>query len=100
MTCHECHQNLFNAEVKQLKTKLKNYELEEEKAHRRLGELQAETQTLQSKLNLVENSRAQAETTLKEETAARSQLVSQLFALRKVALPVLRCIRRVRSPQA
>ncbi|KAG6553028.1 hypothetical protein Mapa_005365 [Marchantia paleacea] len=76
-------QNLFNAEVKQLKAKLKMYELEDQAGHGRFEEVQKELLNLQNKLVAQEGSRALLESRLKEETSARSQLVSQLVTLRK-----------------
>ncbi|KAL3692742.1 hypothetical protein R1sor_006393 [Riccia sorocarpa] len=76
-------QSLFNAEVKQLKAKLKMYELEDQAGHGRFEEVQNELHNLQNKLVALEGSRALLESRLKEETSARSQLVSQLFTLRK-----------------
>ncbi|KAL2635075.1 hypothetical protein R1flu_006554 [Riccia fluitans] len=76
-------QNLYNAEVKQLKAKLKMYELEDQAGHGRFEEAQNELHNLQNKLVALEGSRALLETRLKDETSARSQLVSQLFTLRK-----------------
>lgn len=77
-------QNLFNEEVKQLKSKLKMYESEEQQGQGRLFEVQRELAALQNKLSSVEASRNLLEASLKEETSARSQLISQLFTLRKV----------------
>ncbi|KAH7296265.1 hypothetical protein KP509_26G016400 [Ceratopteris richardii] len=76
-------QNIFNEEVKQLKTKLKMYESGELQGQGQLIEVQKELVALQNKLGSVEASRALLEASLKEETAARTQLISQLFALRK-----------------
>lgn len=76
-------QGLFNEEVKQLKAKLKMYESDEQHGQGRLMEVHKELAALQNKLSSVEASRALLEASLKEETSARSQLVSQLFALRK-----------------
>ena len=60
------------------------YESEEQQGQGRLMDVQKELAMLQNKLSHVEASRASLEASLKEETSARSQLVSQLFALRKV----------------
>jgi septal ring factor EnvC (AmiA/AmiB activator) len=60
------------------------YESEEQQGQGRLMDVQKELAMLQTKLSRVEASRASLEASLKEETSARSQLVSQLFALRKV----------------
>ncbi|KAJ7548380.1 hypothetical protein O6H91_07G009900 [Diphasiastrum complanatum] len=76
-------QELFNAEVKQLKAKLKMYETEEQQGQGRLFEVQKEIATLQEKLDSVEASRSFLEASLKEETTARSQLLCELFSLRK-----------------
>ncbi|KAI5084263.1 hypothetical protein GOP47_0000432 [Adiantum capillus-veneris] len=76
-------QNVFNDEVTQLKSKLKMYESEEQQGQGCLFEVQKELAALQNKLGSVEASRALLEASLKEETAARSQLISQLFTLRK-----------------
>ncbi|EFJ15278.1 hypothetical protein SELMODRAFT_422977 [Selaginella moellendorffii] len=76
-------QKLFNAEVQQLKSKLKMYETEEQQGQGRLMEVQKELTALQDKLHSVEASRAMLEASLKEESSARSQLVSQVFQLRK-----------------
>lgn len=76
-------QGLFNEEVNQLKSKLKMYESEEQQGQGHLMEVQRELTVLQKKLSSVEASRASLEASLKEETSARSQLVSQLFTLRK-----------------
>ncbi|CAM6091156.1 unnamed protein product [Calypogeia fissa] len=76
-------QNLFNAEVKQLKAKLKMYEMEDKASHGRFEEVQKELVTMQNKLVALELSRGLLESRLKEETSACSQLVSQLFSLRK-----------------
>ncbi|KAH7435598.1 hypothetical protein KP509_06G071300 [Ceratopteris richardii] len=76
-------QGLFNEEVNHLKSKLKMYESEEQQGQGRLMEVQKELVDLQNKLGEVESSRAALEASLKEETSARSQLVSQLFSLRK-----------------
>ena len=60
------------------------YESDEQHGQGRLMEVHKELAALQNKLSSVEASRALLEASLKEETSARSQLVSQLFALRKV----------------
>eukprot|EP01018_Ginkgo_biloba_P028262 Gb_39211 [translate_table: standard] len=76
-------QNLFKEEVRQLKSKLKMYESEEQHGQGRLSVLQKELAALQEKLSSVEASKVFLENNLKDEASARSQLVSQLFALRK-----------------
>lgn len=70
--------------MKQLKAKLKMYEQEEAVGQSRFSEVQHECQMLQNKINTLEASRAMLESSLKDETSARSQLVSQLFNMRKV----------------
>eukprot|EP01018_Ginkgo_biloba_P034938 Gb_00220 [translate_table: standard] len=74
---------LYNDEVQQLKSKLAMYESEEQHGHGKLSEVQKELTTLQEKLRSVEAAKLVLENSLKEETSSRSQLVSQVFALRK-----------------
>jgi len=76
-------QDLFNAEVKQLTEKLKKYEIEEVANQTQFSKVQQECAELQTKLMSLQNSRNMLEARLKDETSARSQLVSQLFNLRK-----------------
>ncbi|CAK9232493.1 unnamed protein product [Sphagnum troendelagicum] len=76
-------QDLFNAEVKQLKEKLKKYEAEEVANQTQFIEIQKECATLRTNLMSLQSSRTMLEASLKDETSARSQLVSQLFNLRK-----------------
>ncbi len=79
-------QDLFNAEVKQLKEKLKKYEAEEVANQTQFIEVQKECATLRTNLMSLQSSRTMLEASLKDETSARSQLVSQLFNLRKVLI--------------
>lgn len=60
------------------------YEMEDRAGHGRFEEVQKELLTMQNKLLALEKSRGLLESRLKDETSARSQLVSQLFSLRKV----------------
>ncbi|CAM6004348.1 unnamed protein product [Sphagnum balticum] len=76
-------QDLFNAEVKQLTEKLKKYEIEEVANQTQFSKVQQECAELQTKLMSLQSSRNMLEARLKDETSARSQLVSQLFNLRK-----------------
>jgi chromosome segregation ATPase len=75
---------LFNAEVKQLTEKLKKYQIEEVANQTQFSKVQQECAELQTKLMSLQSSRNMLEARLKDETSARSQLVSQLFNLRKV----------------
>ncbi len=77
-------QDLFNAEVKQLTEKLKKYQIEEVANQTQFSKVQQECAELQTKLMSLQSSRNMLEARLKDETSARSQLVSQLFNLRKV----------------
>lgn len=79
-------QDLFNAEVKQLKEKLKKYEAEEVANQTQFIEVQKECATLRTNLMSLQSSRTMLEASLKDETSSRSQLVSQLFNLRKVLI--------------
>ena len=77
-------QDLFNQEVKHLKSKIKVYEQEESVNLSKFAEVQRECQVLQAKITTIDASRQQLEDSLRDETSARSQLVSQLFNMRKV----------------
>lgn len=77
-------QNLHNAEVKQLKAKLKSLEEEEASGQSRFAEVQQECMMLQDKIDSLESSRNMLENSLRDESSARSQLVSQVFNMRKV----------------
>lgn len=76
---------MFNEEVKQLKSKIKAYEHEESVNLSKFTEVQRECQVLQAKITTFDASRQQLEDSLRDETSARSQLVSQLFNMRKVS---------------
>lgn len=77
-------QNLHTAEVKQLKAKLKSLEEEEASGQSRFAEVQQECVMLQNKIDSLESSRNMLENSLRDESSARSQLVSQVFNMRKV----------------
>lgn len=70
--------------MKQMMAKMKEYEQEGTIHQAQFGEVQKECQALQAKVAAMDASRQQLETYLKDETVARSQLVSQVFHLRKV----------------
>ncbi|XP_024388399.1 uncharacterized protein [Physcomitrium patens] len=76
-------QNLYCAEVKQLKAKLKYQEEEGVAESNRFCEIQHECKVLQSRIESLEAAKDMLEVNLKDETSARSQLVSQVFNLRK-----------------
>lgn len=63
---------------------MKEYEQEGTIHQAQFGEIQKECQALQAKVTTMDASRQQLENCLKDETVAHSQLVSQVFHLRKV----------------
>lgn len=79
-------QDLYSAKFKQLQSKLKAYEQAEAVHQSRYGELRQECQSLQVQLTTIEASRHQVEDSLKDETSARSQLVTEIFHMRKVGV--------------
>jgi chromosome segregation ATPase len=79
-------QDLYSAKFKQLQTKLKAYEQGEAVYQSRYGELRQECQSLQAQVTTIEASRRQLEDSLKDETSARAQLVTEIFHMRKVGV--------------
>jgi chromosome segregation ATPase len=75
---------MYQAKLKQMMAKMKEYEQENTIHEAKFGEVQKECLALQAKVTAMDASRQQLETCLKDETVARSQLVSQVFHLRKV----------------
>ncbi|KAG0572821.1 hypothetical protein KC19_VG128000 [Ceratodon purpureus] len=76
-------QDMYNAEVKHLKAKLKYQDEEEVLEKKKNCEIRHECLLLQNKIDMLEASKVILETRLKDETSARSQLVSQIFNIRK-----------------
>lgn len=67
-----------------MKAKLKYQEEEGVAESNRFCEIQHECKVLQSRIESLEAAKDMLEVNLKDETSARSQLVSQVFNLRKV----------------
>ncbi|KAG0613883.1 hypothetical protein M758_6G136400 [Ceratodon purpureus] len=76
-------QELYAAKFKQLHTKLKAHEEAEIVHQTRYCDIRNECHSLQTQLSTMEASRRQLEENLKDETSARSQLVTEIFHMRK-----------------
>ncbi|XP_024391089.1 uncharacterized protein [Physcomitrium patens] len=82
---HEIHalQDLYSTKFKQMQAMLKAYQQAETTQQASYNEIRRECQSLQARLATVEASRCQLEENLKDETSARSQLVTNIYHMRK-----------------
>lgn len=77
-------QDLYSTKFKQMQAMLKAYQQAETTQQASYNEIRRECQSLQARLATVEASRCQLEENLKDETSARSQLVTNIYHMRKV----------------
>ena len=77
-------QDLYTAKLKLLQKKLKAHEEADIANETMYGDIRNECHSLQTQLSTTEAYRRQLEENLKDETSARSQLVTEIFHMRKV----------------